>query len=132
MSNSKVPKSRLGPLNIVDADIGTARLTPGSVLNGGTASIGHILRWGGSAWEPYAFPTAATFIDNEVPTGITNGSNVTFTLAGTPAPPESLQLFLGGLLLTQGSASDYVLSGNTITFNTPPQVNEPIRAYYRR
>ena len=57
-------------------------------------------------------------MDGEVPTGSFNGSNVTFTLAGTPNPAASLILILNGSVLKPGAGNDYVLSGDTITLAT--------------
>lgn len=56
------------------------------------------------------------FVYAEVPTGIINGSNVTFTLANTPAPTNSLMLVLQGVYQIQGT--HYTLSGTTITFES--------------
>jgi hypothetical protein len=131
MSYSKVPKTRLGPLNIGSADIGTAKL-PVSVLSAGSASAGQALIFNGTAYVPTTFPSAVTFVDAEVPSGTVNNSNVTYTLAGTPNPSSSLKLFVGGLLMTPGSAGDYSLSGTAITMAVAPSVNDAIYAYYRK
>jgi hypothetical protein len=130
MSYSKVPKSRLGPLSIGSADIGTAGL-PVSVLSAGSATSGQALIFNGTAYVPTAIPSFVTFVDQEIPSGTKNSTNVTYTLAGTPTPPESLQLFVGGLLMAAGTASDYTLSNNAITMNTAPGVNDAMIAYYR-
>lgn len=50
---------------------------------------------------------------NEVPTGVVNGVNATFTFAHTII---SLMLFKDGILQQLGSGNDYTLSGNTVTF----------------
>jgi hypothetical protein len=54
------------------------------------------------------------FSDNEVPSGVVNGLNTTFTLAYTPSPATSLQVYVNGLLMEQGV--DYILTGSTISF----------------
>lgn len=131
MSNSKVPKSRLGPLSIGIADIGTAGL-PVSVLSAGSATAGQALIFNGTAYLPTSLPTSTTFVDAEIPSGTKNGTNVTFTLAGTPSPSSSLQLFVGGLLMMPGTAGDYVLGTATITMNVAPGVNDTMLAYYRK
>ena len=131
MSNSKVPKSRLGPLNIGSADIGTAGL-PVSMLSAGSATNGQALIFNGTAYVPTSLPTSSTFVDAEVPSGTKNGTNVTFTLAGTPSPTSSLQLFVGGLVLTPGTAGVYTLGTATITMSIAPGVNDTILAYYRK
>lgn len=70
------------------------------------------------------------FADSETLGGAINGSNVTFTLANTPNPALSLELFLNGQLLTSGGV-DYTLVGSTITLNTAPPSGSTIRAWYR-
>jgi hypothetical protein len=71
------------------------------------------------------------FVDGETPSGTLNGVNATFTLAQTPAPASSLELYRNGLVQTVGV--DYSLSGNTITFLTAdiPGAGETLQAYYR-
>jgi hypothetical protein len=131
MSYSKVPKTRLGPLNIGSADIGTAGLPP-STISAGTAVAGQALIFNGTAYVPTTIANAATFIDAEVPSGTKNNSNTAFTLAGTPSPSLSLQLFVGGLLMSPGTAGDFTIDGSMITMAVPPGVNDAIYAYYRK
>src|SRR5579862_294428 len=71
------------------------------------------------------------FTDGEVPAGLVNGSNATFTLTLAPSPVASLLLFRNGLLMRQGS--DYLVSGNTVTFFTTsvPQTGDLLLASYR-
>jgi hypothetical protein len=130
-NNAKVPKSRLGFLNIGSADFGTAGI-PVSLLSSGSASAGQALIYNGTAYVPTSIPASTTFVDAEIPSGTKNGTNTTFTLAGTPSPAASLQLFVGGLLLSPGTAGDYVLGTATIAFNVAPGVNDAIYAYYRK
>ena len=72
---------------------------------------------------------AITF--SETPGGAVNGVNLTFTLVGTPSPSTSLLLTRNGLLQTQ--ATDYTLSGSTITFLSvsKPQTGDILRATYQ-
>jgi hypothetical protein len=72
-----------------------------------------------------------TFADAEVPGGLMNGANAAFTLAASPSPAASLQLFRNGSLLRQGT--DYSLSANTITFNGTaiPRAGDALLAFYR-
>lgn len=74
-------------------------------------------------------PTGS-FADAETPTGTINGSNVTFTLAHTPNPAASLQLFLNGQELIAGGA-DYTLSTATITAASAPKTGDVLIAFYR-
>lgn len=74
----------------------------------------------------------AAFVDDEIPTGTYDGSNLTFTLSQTPNPAASVKLFKNGALLQQGA--DYTLSGSTITFarqSVTPQPGDSLYAYYR-
>lgn len=131
MSYSKVPKSRLGPLNIGDSDIGTAGISV-SNLSAGSASSGQALIFNGTAYIPTSLPAAVTFVDAEIPSGTKNSTNKTFTLAGTPNPSTSTQLFVGGLLMSPGSAGDYLINNNTITMAVAPGANDAIYVYYRK
>ena len=130
MSYSKVPKSRLGPLNIGSADIGTAGL-PASILSAGSATSGQALIFNGTAYVPTSVPSFTTFVDAEIPSGTKNSTNVTYTLAGTPTPASSLQLYVGGLLMSPGSVGDYTITNATITMAVAPGANDAIYAYYR-
>jgi hypothetical protein len=71
------------------------------------------------------------FVDGETPAGALNGTNATFTLANTPNPGTSLQLFRNGVLQKYGL--DFNLSGNTITFlsGSYPQPGDLLIASYR-
>lgn len=81
----------------------------------------------------YATSTASTHthVENEIPTGVIDGVNATFTLASAPDPPESLELFLHGRRMYAGE--DYTLAGATITFmaGSIPIVGTNLRADYR-
>ena len=71
------------------------------------------------------------FSDAEVPAGLINGSNAVFTLAFTPSPAGSLQLYLNGL--RQDAGLDYSVSNNVVTFFTGavPQTGDVLVAGYR-
>jgi hypothetical protein len=67
---------------------------------------------------------------NETPSGTINGTNVTFTLAHTPNPANSLKLFLNGYQLVYGV--DFTLSGSTITMvNIIPKTGDTLIGDYR-
>ncbi|MFA5379435.1 MAG: hypothetical protein WC455_27005 [Dehalococcoidia bacterium] len=66
---------------------------------------------------------------NEVPSGLVNGSNVTFTLAYTPAGSQ-IMLYLNGQYMTVGVGEDYTISGSTITMTEAPIVGDKIRINY--
>ncbi len=73
--------------------------------------------------------TSINFSDNEAPSGTINGSNAAFTLAHTPSPTASLQLFMNGVLQIVGT--DYTLATATITMTAAPTTGANLRAWYR-
>lgn len=77
------------------------------------------------------FVKYGNFIWNETPTGLVNGSNVTYTLAHSPANSGvALSLELNGITLEPGSGNDYTISGTTVTMLFTPQTGDKLRAYY--
>jgi hypothetical protein len=70
-----------------------------------------------------------TMVTRETPTGLVNGSNVTFTLANTPTAGTE-QVYLNGILQEPGAGNDYTISGATITYLTAPVANDKIRVSY--
>src|SRR5689334_8066043 len=66
----------------------------------------------GSSGPCGSTPDLPGYIDSEVPGGVVDGANTTFTLAGQPSPVASLALYRNGMLQTAGS--DYSLSGSTV------------------
>jgi len=62
--------------------------------------------------------SSTVFISKEIPYGALDGINTTYTLQHTPTP-GSEHLYLNGLLIEEGSSTDYTITGNTITFNEP-------------
>jgi hypothetical protein len=76
-------------------------------------------------------PAGINFADSEVPAGVVNGTNVTFTLVQVPNPTGSLQLFRNGIRLSP--PGDYVLTPGTgkIMLVLPPGVGDAMVADYR-
>lgn len=74
---------------------------------------------------------AVSFSDAEVPGGLVNSSNVTFTLSASPSPAASLILVRNGVTMKRGE--DYLLSGATVTFQPSaiPQTDDLLQAWYR-
>lgn len=72
-----------------------------------------------------------TFADGEIPVGAINGSNTVFTLANSPSPAASLDLYRNGLLMKQ--TGDYTLVNNLATFApaSTPQPGDALVAVYR-
>lgn len=75
-------------------------------------------------------PTPKGIVVREIPTGIIDGVNITFTLAYMPIA-DSEQVYLNGLLQdTRGI--DYSISGSVITFLAPPLSGDRILVTYQR
>ena len=73
-------------------------------------------------------PSSGIPVYDETPVGTINGINKIFTLAHSPNPSSSLQLFLNGALQHQGA--DYTLVNNVITFNGAPTTGSVLLAFY--
>jgi hypothetical protein len=71
--------------------------------------------------------SATPAVNEVVPTGAVNGSNVTFILPS--APTNYLQLFLNGVL--QLPTTNYTIAGNNITMNVPPFTGSQLYAVYQ-
>jgi hypothetical protein len=70
------------------------------------------------------------FADAEVPTGLINGSNTSYSLAHTPSPAASLNCFENGAS-QRASGADLTLSTATITYGTAPPTGTTLVCYYR-
>jgi len=66
----------------------------------------------------------------EAAAGVYDGVNRVFTLVHTPVLYNS-QIFYYGILLEEGSDADYILTGNTITMNYPPDADSVLKATYK-
>lgn len=96
------------------------------------ASAASVSSASGAITPPASNPVlnvSSLIIDNETPSGTINGSNTGFTLANSPNPATSLQLYANGV--EQVLTTDYTLSGASITFTTAPATGDLLRAYYR-
>ena len=76
----------------------------------------------------YGSGTPTSLLGAQVPTGLINSSNVTYTLVVAPRA-NSLLLYLNGQL--QIPTVDYILSGLTITFTSPPDTGSTLFANYQ-
>lgn len=92
------------------------------ILQGGVNKKGTIL-------DLIALAGTSSFVDQEVPTGLINSSNVTYTLANTPIA-GSVHVYLNGIRMK--TTGDYSISGTTITFVSAPQTGDTLIADYRR
>ena len=118
-SNSNSVTSLTGMVNTLNAQVSNLSNTVATL----TSTV-NTLSNGQSA-------NSAVFVDSETPSGTANGVNATFTLANTPSPSSSLELYRNGILQMPGI--DYTLSGNSITFQSHslPQANDILQAFYR-
>ena len=68
-------------------------------------------------------------VNREVPAGLINGTNDTFTLAGTPRAGTEC-VYVNGLLQDSGTGNDYTISGNTITMLYTLSAGDKLRVSY--
>jgi hypothetical protein len=71
------------------------------------------------------------YVDNEIPGGVVDGANATFSLASQPSPISSLALYRNGMLMKANF--DYTISGSTFQFVSAatPQPGDTLLASYR-
>lgn len=66
------------------------------------------------------------YVDNEIPSGVIDGVNDTFTTAYN-YKTNTTKVFLNGVRQSEGALMDYYENGsNQIVFNSPPQTNDTI------
>jgi len=85
----------------------------------------------GSVTVSSDFAKVADFVVREVPTGLIDGSNTSYTLANTPVA-GSEEIYLNGLLQNVGAGNDYTISSGTITFNSAPETGDIILVSYQK
>lgn len=100
-------------------------------LEGALGALSDCVRVDGTS-VPCGGGGSSVFVDHEVPGGVVDGANVTFTVANAPTPAASLHLFRNGLL--QKAGFDFVLVGSVVTFVSAavPQPGDTMLASYRR
>ncbi len=80
-------------------------------------------------WDGIA--SVPTFVPKEIPTGVQDESNTTFTL--TYLPIEGTEhVYVNGLLMDSGVGNDYTIDGQNITFSFSPLAVDKIRVTYFR
>lgn len=105
--------------------------TLGGVESKDCTGSGHIVAISNSGVPSCAADAGAlNFADDETPSGTVNGANTSFTLAHTPNPAASLQLFKNGQKLEPGGA-DFTLATATITASTAPKTGDILTVSYR-
>jgi hypothetical protein len=67
----------------------------------------------------------------EIPSGLINDVNDTYTITNTPAD-GTISVYLNGLYQEEGSGKDYQLSGTTLVFNTAPNTGDLLIASYTK
>jgi len=111
----------------------TAVINQAGQIDAAVGNLGDCVRVDGSSGPCGAGGSgvAGSFADGETPVGAVNGVNTSFTLASTPSPASSLELFRNGLL--QRQSTDYQISGNAVTFflASVPQSGDLLVASYR-
>ena len=141
--------SAAGPVNESDvigllADLG-ARPAKGPAYSAGRVALVNTLgsldsvagnpsdcvRVDGSSGACGAGTPLPGFADGDVPAGVVDGSNATFTLSASPNPASSLALYRNGLLLTVGV--DYTVNDRVIQFvpASAPVPGDSLLATYR-
>jgi len=140
-----------GQVRVKDLGISTAKLANDSVINAKIAddavgeenlivhnspTDGYVLSWNDSEskfeWinnEVSDVVKEADVICNEIPSGLINSSNVTYTIANTPVT-GTVMVFLNGMLQAPGAGLDYTISGTTITFVKAPRTNSDLYVSY--
>lgn len=79
-----------------------------------------------ATWETNAGGGNWSF--KEVPTGLVNGSNTTYTIAHTPDSGAE-HVYRNGVL--QKATDDYTISGTTIAFTTAPETGDALAVTYK-
>ena len=69
------------------------------------------------------------FCEQEVPTGVVNGTNRNFSLSHEPHHPKTIQLYMDGLILRQGIDYFPTVSGGLI-LNEAPIAGQRLYAVY--
>lgn len=99
-------------------------------LDGALGAANDCVRVNGTT-GPCGSTGGLTFVDGETPLGSMNGTNTVFTLSYAPLPASSLNVFLNGLLLKQGT--DYAVSATVVTLipGRAPLATDRLQVWYR-
>lgn len=129
-----------GSLNVKNLGIDTAQLADEAVTEAKLDALdapadAEVLSWNASSGQfEWIVPNAdgvkeSDVVVNEIPSGLINSSNVTFTIANTPVT-GTVAVYLNGLLQAPGAGLDYTISGTTITFVKAPRTNSDLYVSY--
>lgn len=97
----------------------TIKFVGGTVTNAGAGEADVSLTGG-----------ATTVVIGEIPSGTIDDSNITFTLAHSPAGSK-VSLFINRLRMNPGAGADYTISTTTITLTNPVGTGGSIAADYQ-
>ena len=76
---------------------------------------------------------ADNIVWNEAPSGVTDGSNVSFELQYTPLDNSKMLVFVNGVLKERnGATADYTIAGKMITFLWAPPPKSKVLVTYSR
>lgn len=78
---------------------------------------------------PVDVVTNSKIVTREPANGTIDGINVTFTLAYLIVAGSEC-VYLNGILMDEGTGNDYTISGQVITFEYPPEVDDKLRVNY--
>jgi len=78
---------------------------------------------------PVDVVTNSKIVTREPANGTIDGTNLVFTLA-YPIVLGSECVYLNGILMDEGTGNDYTISGQVITFEYPPEVDDKLRVNY--
>jgi len=73
----------------------------------------------------------SNFVTREIPTGLVDGSNTSYSLAFTPTTGTD-SVKRNGVEMQVGGSNDYTISGATITFVTAPVTGDSIQVSYMK
>ena len=106
-----------------------ALVNPSGAIESVTGSDADCVRVDGTT-GPCGTPSPS-FVDADVPAGVVDGANQTFSLSSIPEPASSLTLFRNGLL--QKAGFDFTVTGRNIQFlaGSAPQPGDTLLASYR-
>ena len=118
-SSAAIDFSKLATLTSANLLVGSAGNVATSVTMSGDATLSNagVLSLASTVLKE------ADIVTREVPTGLINSSNTSYSLASTPIAGTE-HVYLNGILQNVGGSNDYTISGATITYNTAPTTGD--------
>ena len=115
------------PSILTQAEIAMVEALNALATGGATEAI---RKSGAASFENISAGSSETIVTEEVPSGLVNGSNTTFTIANTPTS-GSVKLYRNGIRLKSGAGNDYTITTVTITTAQAPESGDVLLADYR-